>query len=511
MKKRIGFIFAFLLLIVFGGTNRVYASDSGSYHFKSDYQYHMANARNISWKLDDKKCLHIETDSGFFAALNSYKKYNKETNELEYSEGYASYDEIIGVDTIKKAKKISFSGMTGMYFYEEEFGMYYEGEKSVFDNYYPNIEEIEFKAQTESIYGPSSTMKCFPNVKKISVIGCTVTPEIISRLKDIEELYIDSNYNDEVKKLINNFKGITISYKYNDTWSGKVKSSYNSGNLFKKDGAKSLEDTDINLKKCIYTYDGSAKTPTVKVVSDGKILKRNEDYTLEYQNNYDDGIATVYVVGQNDYCDVVALNFVILPYNSGMDSVYDDGTIISKNFVYGITDDEKLEVELCCPARKKIKKAEIPSTIVYDGKTYKVTSIGKNAFYKNTSIKELIIGNNVKSIENYAFYGCKNLKDVKIGKNLEIVGNSAFRKCTKLETITLPKKLDELGKNVFYGCTKLKSITLNSNSVVDVSSNAIKNISKKAVIKVPKKLVKKYKKELNKKTGFKKSMKIKKK
>ena len=71
--------------------------------------------------------------------------------------------------------------------------------------------------------------------------------------------------------------------------------------------------------------------------------------------------------------------------------------------------------------------------------------------------------------------------------------------------------MDELGKNAFYGCKKLSAITIQANSVVDIADNAIKGISKKAVIKVPKKLLKGYKKELGKKTGFKKTMKIKKK
>lgn len=337
MKKRISVLFVFLLLMVFGISNKTFAGDSGSYHYKGNIS--TEEATNISWKLDSGKCLALESNNGIFAALNFYKKYNAETEQDEFMEDYTSYDEMIGVNTIKKAKKISFSGMWQMDFCEEYLGMHFDGNKSVFDNAYLNIEEVEFKSHFGYVSGPASTLKCFPNVKKISVIGCTVSSDLISRFKDIEEVYIDANYTEGVKDFIEKFDDATINYKYNDTWKGKAKSSYVSGHIFKKVGAKSLEDTDVNLKKCIYTYDGSAKTPTVKVVSDGKILKRNEDYTLEYQNNYDDGIATVYVVGQNDYCDVVALNFVILPYNSGMDSVYDDGTIISKNFVYGITDD----------------------------------------------------------------------------------------------------------------------------------------------------------------------------
>ena len=185
--------------------------------------------------------------------------------------------------------------------------------------------------------------------------------------------------------------------------------------------------------------------------------------------------------------------------------------IISNNLIYTITDDENFEVEVAGVSKNNISKLVIPGTVNVDGWTYKVTSVGSRAFYKNTKIKSIVIGNNVASIEDYAFYGCKNVKQIKMGKSVEIIGVSSFRKCTKLTKVILPKSIDELGKNAFYGCKKLKTITINANSVVDISDNAIKGISKKAVIKVPKKLVNKYKKKFKGKTGFKKTMKIKKK
>lgn len=273
----------------------------------------------------------------------------------------------------------------------------------------------------------------------------------------------------------------------------------------------SMEDVDISLKKTIYTYDGSAKTPTINATYNGTKLVNGLDYILSYKNNQDDGTAEVIVTGKGMFVDAVSLTFVILPYNSGMDSVYEEGTLIDGNFVYGITDDEKNEVELCCPAKIDLKKIQIPATISdADGKIYTVTSIGEKAFYKNKKISSIIIGNNIKSIEDYAFYGCNKINKIVFGKNVEIIGNSSFRKCTKLSSIVLPKSLDELGKNAFYGCSKLNSITLNSNSVIDINTNAIKNVSKKVVIKVPKKLIKKYKKEFTRKTGYKNTMVIKK-
>ncbi len=273
----------------------------------------------------------------------------------------------------------------------------------------------------------------------------------------------------------------------------------------------SIENAEIKLKESIYSYDGSPKTPSVEVKLGDKILVQDSDYTLSYENNINDGTAHAVVTGIGIYTDVVKTSFIILPYNAGMDSVYPEGTMIDGDFAYGVTDDEKNEVELFCPASQNVKNIQIPATITDEnGTVYTVTSIGNKAFYKNTKITGVTIANTVKSIEDYAFYGCKNIKTIKMGSGVELIGNSAFRKCTKLTSVILPKSLDQLGKNVFYGCSKLKTITINAKSVVDIKANAIKGISKKAVIKVPSKLVKKYKKEFDKKSGFKGGMKVKK-
>lgn len=276
--------------------------------------------------------------------------------------------------------------------------------------------------------------------------------------------------------------------------------------------ALSIEKADVALKESIYSYDGSPKTPSVDVKLGEKMLVKDTDYILTYENNIDDGTAHAVVTGTGIYKDVIKVSFVILPYNAGMDAVYPEGTLIDDDYVYGVTDDETNEVEFFCPANQKLKSVHIPATVTDEnGTVYTVTSIGNKAFYKNTQITSVVIANTVKSIEDYAFYGCKNIKTLKIGSGVEVIGNSAFRKCTKLTAVTLPKSIDSLGKNCFYGCSKLKTITIDANSVVDVKANAIKGVSKKCVIKVPKKLVKKYKKEFNKKSGFTGGMKVKKK
>ncbi len=274
----------------------------------------------------------------------------------------------------------------------------------------------------------------------------------------------------------------------------------------------SIENAEIELNETIFTYDGSPKRPSAYVKLNGRTLVPGADYSTSYRDNVDPGTAYVIITGTGIYEGIVSMSFRILPYSAGKESVYEEGdTLISGNYVYEVTDDEEFEVELSSTSKKNISNVVIPATVKNDGITYKVTSIGAKAFYKNAKIKKVTIGNNVESIENYAFYGCKNITSVKFGKNVELIGSSSFRKCTKLVSITLPKSMEELGKNAFYGCKKLKTITINAGGVIDVEENAIKGISKKAVIKVPAKYLKKYKKEFKSKTGYRKTMKIKKK
>lgn len=111
-----------------------------------------------------------------------------------------------------------------------------------------------------------------------------------------------------------------------------------------------------------------------------------------------------------------------------------------------------------------LQVVEIPAKVKISGKTYKVTSIGKNFCKGNKKVRKVIIGKNVISIGKKAFFNCKNLKKIQI-------------KTKKLTMKSVKKK-------VFYG------------------------IAKKAVIKVPKGKKTLYKK-ICKKKGAGKKVKIK--
>lgn len=77
----------------------------------------------------------------------------------------------------------------------------------------------------------------------------------------------------------------------------------------------------------------------------------------------------------------------------------------------------------------------IPDSVIYNGKTYQVTSIGNSAFYNyfyDSSLTSVTIGNNVTSIGQEAFHQCSALTSVIIGKSVTSIGANAFGGCSSL-------------------------------------------------------------------------------
>ena len=124
----------------------------------------------------------------------------------------------------------------------------------------------------------------------------------------------------------------------------------------------------------------------------------------------------------------------------------------------------------------RVTKISIPSTVRYNGVTYRVTSIWANAFKKKSRLTTVSIGHNVSVIGKNAFYKCKKLKKVTIGTGLTQINPGAFRGVKK-------------------GCT----ITIKSLKLKRVSSRIDQSVSRMTV-RVPKRKYTAYKKLLRKKS-----------
>ena len=115
-----------------------------------------------------------------------------------------------------------------------------------------------------------------------------------------------------------------------------------------------------------------------------------------------------------------------------------------------------------------------------------VTSIGEFAFAYCSNLTSMTISESVVSIGQGAFredYGltsiriyCKdigswfaglyNIKDVVIGDKVKSIGKSAFCNLKHLKGITIPASVASIGECAFSGCTNLKKLVIEGNPVI---------------------------------------------
>ncbi len=138
----------------------------------------------------------------------------------------------------------------------------------------------------------------------------------------------------------------------------------------------------------------------------------------------------------------------------------------------------------------------IPTSVIYGGTAYLVTSIGQNAFlgcHDLTSVTipnsvitiglaafrdcwgltEVSIPNSVTTIDRQAFYICRNLASISIPNSVTTIGEFAFAECNSLTSVTIPNSVTEIGGRTFYG-SGLTSVTI-PNSITSIGDWAFCN------------------------------------
>ena len=100
---------------------------------------------------------------------------------------------------------------------------------------------------------------------------------------------------------------------------------------------------------------------------------------------------------------------------------------------------DSLSVEVADNRDCRMYYLSIPSSITYKGKTYAVTSIGRNAFAGNKNINTVIIPNSVTEIELRAFQGCKYLQYITIPNSVTNISSWAFVGCDDILSIDIAK------------------------------------------------------------------------
>lgn len=103
---------------------------------------------------------------------------------------------------------------------------------------------------------------------------------------------------------------------------------------------------------------------------------------------------------------------------------------------------------------------DIPSQITYSGKMFTVTSISS---IRSKNIDSVIIPSTVTSIKDYAFAG-SSIKELVIPNNVSTIGNGICQNCQSLITISMSSNVAYLKHYSFKGCISLEKFDWHPNS-----------------------------------------------
>ena len=126
----------------------------------------------------------------------------------------------------------------------------------------------------------------------------------------------------------------------------------------------------------------------------------------------------------------------------------------------------------------------IPATIVHNGQTYTVTSIGDYAFTSSYNLASVDIPDSVTSIGNGAFLMCSGLTSVDIPDSVTSIGNSVFSDCSGLTSVDIPDGVTSIGNYAFSYCTDLTSVDI-PDGVTSIGNRAFSECYSLTSVTIP--------------------------
>ncbi|MBQ0085325.1 MAG: leucine-rich repeat domain-containing protein [Prevotella sp.] len=141
-----------------------------------------------------------------------------------------------------------------------------------------------------------------------------------------------------------------------------------------------------------------------------------------------------------------------------------------KTIYYNISKDGTT-CEVTCKSRNSYAGVVfIPEMVTNNGKTLKVTAIGKDAFRDSKELLLVFIPNTIRSIGAYAFSGCVKLKNLELPNSVTTIGKCAFENCKMMTRAKFGKYLMTIGVKAFCGCSYLAYVTFRSPAKIQTQA-----------------------------------------
>lgn len=234
------------------------------------------------------------------------------------------------------------------------------------------------------------------------------------------------------------------------------------------------ESYTSNAYKNKVAYIGETDNPEVFIILKNALTGKEYETVITKEKNQsltiEEILGTVDTENQTNFAQAYKNKLLTLGDITSFGEIYDLDTKLTTNVYLTIETDYAnidggykavksgegtatitgYDASTACKIQDGVVIVGIPSTIMINGETLKVTAIAANAFANQSDVAYVFIPSSVKAIEDKAFYNCGSLVSVNIASGgLEKVGISAFEG-TSLVTIALPlENLKEVGAYAF--------------------------------------------------------------
>lgn len=125
----------------------------------------------------------------------------------------------------------------------------------------------------------------------------------------------------------------------------------------------------------------------------------------------------------------------------------------------------------------------IPSEVVFNGRTYKVVAIGDHAFSECTSLGNIIIPQSVESI-GFGAFSYSNISEISLPDNLKSIGAAAFRD-SDIKEIIVPESVKDIETTIFANCRKLQKVQILTKQIDGIPDNTFDGCSSLKEVNLP--------------------------
>ena len=249
----------------------------------------------------------------------------------------------------------------------------------------------------------------------------------------------------------------------------------------------SYKNISMNVKEVMpYAFYGNNY---IKNISFGNNIKSLGDYTFSGCKQLKEIIIPDSVQSIGRYCFENCSNFTEISIPKSTTSIGDyafSGCTGLKKFVI---EDRESTLKLGSNDRNPLF-ADCPLDCVYIGGDIsysKSSSYGYSPFYRNTSLREVVITDKETEISDNEFYGCTNLQNFTVGDGVSTFGDWAFSGCSSLKKLSFGSQLKTIGKEAFSDCVAVTEITSKATTPPTCGSMALDDINKwECTLNIPK-------------------------